>query len=86
MKRRMNPRVRAVRAREDFSLELTFDDGEERIFDMRPFLSVGVFRALGEYRQFATATVHLGTVVWHGGQDLCPDTLYEDSVPVEKTA
>ena len=82
MKRKMNPRVCGVRAGENFTLVVAFENGEERVFDVKPYLSTGVFRALRGPQAFATVRVFMGSVVWAGGQDLCPDTLYEESVPV----
>jgi hypothetical protein len=82
----MNPRVREVRVGEEFTLILTFEDGEARVFDVKPYLSTGVFRTLRDPEAFATVRAFMGSIVWAGGQDLCPDTLYEESVPVESLA
>lgn len=79
----MNPRVTDVVPRTDFRLELTFSNGEVRVFDCAPLLDLGVFRALRDERQFRRVRVFNGTVVWPDEQDICPDTLYEDSVPVQ---
>ncbi len=78
----MNPRVRAVRAIEAYRLRIRFTGDEVRIFDVSPYLGTGVFRALRDPAEFSTARVLNGTVAWRGGQDLCPDTLFEGSVPV----
>ena len=39
----MNPYVKSVKPREDFSLLLTFENGEKRIFDLKPYLDKPVF-------------------------------------------
>ena len=39
-------KVIAVNANEDFSLDLRFNDGGVRRFDVKPYLDVGVFREL----------------------------------------
>jgi len=77
----MNPRVKDVRANPDFTLTLTFTDGSTGRFDMRPYLGVGVFRELSDLALFRTVKPFMGSVQWKNGQDLCPDTLYEESVP-----
>ena len=76
----MNPRVREVIANHDFSLFLTFTNGEQGTFDCKPLLDFGVFRELQDLRYFCRATVVHGTVVWPHEQDICPDTLYLDSL------
>jgi hypothetical protein len=75
----MNPRVKDVRPREDFQLEITFTNGETGLYDCRPLLDFGVFRELKDLSYFRQARAELGTVVWPHQQDLCPDTLYLDA-------
>ena len=77
----MNPRVQAVRPNPDFTITITFANGEVRRFDVRPYLTRGIFRDLNSPELFNTVRPFLGSVEWNGGQDLCPDTLYLDSVP-----
>ena len=78
----MNPRVSKVQAAEDFHVKLTFDNGEARIFDVSPYLSRGIFQDLKEPTYFGRVKVAFGSIEWPGGQDFCPDTLYEFSKPV----
>ena len=75
----MNPRVSAVSAKDDYTLELTFTNGEVGVYDCAPLLDFGVFRELKDKRYFGRAEVVDGTVVWPHEQDICPDTLYLDS-------
>ncbi len=77
----MNPRVLKVRPLEDFRLYIVFDNGEERIFDVSPYLERGIFTELKAPSQFNSVRVAEGTVQWANEADFCPDTLYEDSVP-----
>ena len=39
----MNPKIVAVRPNPDYTLTLTFTDGEVRVFDVKPYLNVGIF-------------------------------------------
>jgi DUF971 family protein len=75
----MNPRIKEVKARDDYTLELTFTDGDKGIYDCRQLLDFGVFKELKNLTYFKQARVSLGTVVWPHEQDICPDTLYLDS-------
>lgn len=78
----MNPKVTSVRAMANYRLHLNFTNGEQRVFDVSPFLDKGVFRQLRESSTFASAKVVAGSVEWPGEIDLSYDTLYLDSVPV----
>jgi hypothetical protein len=75
----MNPRVTDVKPSQDYTLVLTFSNGEVRLFDVKPYLDKGIFRELRELRAFNSVRPFLGSVQWQGGQDLCPDTLYQQS-------
>jgi len=75
----MNPRIVAVKAKEDFTLELVFENGEAGIFNMKPYLNIGVFRQLKKIELFKQVKPFLGSISWKTGQDLDPDTLYLDS-------
>ncbi len=74
----MNPRVIEVKANPDFTLELTFENGERRIFDMKSYLSIGVFKELTNLTLFKKVKPFMGSIEWSNGADLCPDTLYLD--------
>ena len=75
----MNPRVRAVAPRDDHQLEIEFSNGETGVYDCTPLLGFGVFQELRDINYFKQARAECGTVVWPHEQDICPDTLYEDS-------
>jgi hypothetical protein len=75
----MNPRVKSVKATDDYKLELEFANGEFGIYDCAPLLGFGVFQELRNVNYFRQVRAEGGTVVWPHEQDICPDTLYEDA-------
>lgn len=75
----MNPRVKEVYPLNNFELRLIFSNGEERIFDVKPYLETGVFKTLKQDNLFYSVKPFLGSVIWSNNVDLCPDTLYMDS-------
>jgi len=81
----LGPRVVGVVPNDDYTLTLTFTNGEVRLYDMKPWLDKGVFRDLQNIGYFRCVRVDqngFGTVEWPREQDICPDMLYEKSVPV----
>ena len=82
----MNPRVTHVEPQPNYRLRLTFTNGEVHIFDMMPYLDTGIFRALRDMAVFNTVRPVLGSIQWSNEADLCPDTLYEKSVPLVEKA
>lgn len=77
----VNPRVKAVKPNPDYTLTLLFANGEVRLFDVKPYLDIGIFIELKDKSLFNSVKPFLGSVQWQNGQDFCPDTLYLDSVP-----
>jgi hypothetical protein len=78
----MNPYVKAVQALDNYQLSLKFENGEERIFDAKPYLQRGVFVQLENPAHFRAAKVVAGSVAWPGEIDLSYDTLYLESQPL----
>ena len=72
----MKPRVKKVKPNKDYTLNIVFNNGEIKIFDMKPYLNTGIFNRFKNYSLFTTVKPFLGSIQWENGQDLCPDTLY----------
>jgi hypothetical protein len=76
----MNPRVKTVTPRDDYTLEITFSNGEVGIYNCQPLLDFGVFQELKDVIYFRKDKAAGGTVVWPHEQDICPDTVYMNSI------
>jgi hypothetical protein len=79
----MNPYVKSVKPQENYSLLLTFENGEKRVLDLKPYFEKPVFKPLKDMALFKTARVVSGSVEWQGEVDLSFDTLYLESQPVK---
>jgi hypothetical protein len=66
----------------DYQLDLEFKNGERRRFDMRPLLAIKPWNRISSLNLFERARVVYGTVVWPGEIDIAPETLYDDSIPL----
>ena len=73
-------RPTAVKTKEDYLIEVTFDNGEIKVFDVKPYIKGAWYGQLEDINYFNSATTDGYTVVWPNGQDLCPDELYKLSV------
>jgi len=74
--------VVTVKPQPDFQLDLTFENGELRRFDMLPLLAIKPWNRIASLNLFERARVDYGTVVWPGEIDIAPETLYDDSIPL----
>ena len=73
----MYPSVSKVVPREDYTLEVTFENGEEGILDMKPYLDFGVFQKLEDVSQFKSVRVSFDTIEWACGVDLDPEFVHD---------
>jgi hypothetical protein len=81
----MNPYVKSIQFKDDYCLLLTFENGEKRVFDLKPYFNKPVFAQLKNTALFKTARVVSGAVEWQGEIDLSYDTLYLESKAVKAT-
>ena len=72
--------VKAVTPGLDYTLLLTFANGENRKFDMKPYLDNGLFRELKDVAEFNKVHVSFDTVEWDNEADFDPEVLFSDSV------
>ena len=78
--------VTAVKPLPDYILELDFENGVRKYFDMKPYLSKKPFNKLNALPVFMKAAIDYGTVVWPGNIDIDPEILWEksaDKIPVK---
>lgn len=73
--------VISVITHDDYTLELVFENGDKRLFDMKPLFDKKPFIKLFNSPLFFKASVQYGTVVWPGNIDIAPETLWCRSVP-----
>ena len=72
----MNPAVVTVKPENNYKLAITFDNGEQRLFDVTPFLDKGIFTELKNIDYFNKVKVAFGAIEWPHEQDFSKDTLY----------
>jgi hypothetical protein len=70
------PSVVKVVSNENFTLAVVFDNAEEGILDMKPYLGFGVFQRIREYEDFKRVRVAFDTIEWDRGVDLDPEFVY----------
>ena len=76
-------KIVSVEPLDDYKILLTFSNNEKRIKDMKPYLDKGVFKKLKDKNFFNSVHISFDTISWDNEIDICPDTLYETSIPLE---
>ena len=75
-------KITSVTANDDFSLDLQFNDGSVKRFDVKPYLDYEVFSELKDLNYFKQVDLAFGTVQWPNEQDISPETLYLEGVAI----
>lgn len=71
-----------VKPLENYKLHLEFSTGEQKIFDVSPYIMGAWFGKLRNLDYFKKVRVSDDTAEWPDGQDIAPHELYDDSIPI----
>ncbi len=74
------PTVLSVKPQADYSVIVTFETGEIRKFNVKPYICGEWFGKLNDVHVFNTVHPCGNTIEWADGQDIAPHELYELSV------
>ena len=77
----LRPTATKVVPLDQYLLKITFDNGEDRFFDVKPYIQGSWYGELSDPSFFKSVVPNGFSVEWANGQDLCPDELYYSSVP-----
>ena len=63
----MTPNVVYVKAQDNYKILLSFENGEKKIFDMKPYIDKGFFKQLQDKTYFKTLKPHFNSIQWANG-------------------
>jgi hypothetical protein len=75
--------IKNVKPQDNYLLLLTFENGEERQFDMKPYLEIGIFKELKDPSLFKTVKTSFDAIEWANKADSDPEILYQKSQPIK---
>ena len=75
--------VRIVKPMPDYRIYVEIEDGRKGIFDLKPYLERGVFRELRDVSYFKSVGIVFGAVTWPNEQDIAPETLIAEMLPID---
>jgi len=71
--------VKYVKPLDDYLLLLKFENEEEKLFDVKPYLKIGKFKELKDKKLFKSVRVSFDSIEWDNQLDLDPELLYQKS-------
>ncbi len=72
----MYPSIKEVIPRDDHTLFLVFENGENGVLDIKPILDFGVFQRIRDLEKFKRVRIAFDTIEWDCGIDLDPEYIY----------
>ena len=76
----MRPKAVKVEPLENYILKITFNNGEVKEFDVKPYMEHKSFKELKSVSMFNTVKISGLSIAWANGADICPDELYFNSI------
>lgn len=75
----MRPKAIDAKVLKNYEIEVLFDNGEKRIFDVKPYFKFKIFEELKDIKKFKSLKISGLSIEWENGADICPDELYNNS-------
>ena len=73
-----------VKPLENYLLYIKFKNNEEKIYDMKEMLKFDYYKNLREKENFKTVNVFGVTLKWSTGEDIAPEKIYFNSIPLNE--
>lgn len=84
----LQPRLTKVEPLPNMKLQLSYETGEVKLFDVSPYATGSWYSELKNEKYFRMIRLlpDGAGIEWPEGQDIAPHELYENSIPMKKTA
>ena len=76
------PRIKNVRALDNYSLEITYATNEKKIYDVKKWLNHNYYKNLNNVSYFKLVKSADVTVEWPKGEDIDPNELYDNGITI----
>lgn len=83
MNKEIEPNPIKVKALENYLIYIEFENGEQKIFDMNKNLEFKFYQNLKDKKKFKNIKISGINIEWETGEDIAPETLYYESIPLE---
>ncbi len=77
------PRIKSVKAVDNFCLEIIYSTGEKRLYDMKKNLQYDFYKKLNNIGYFQLVKSVETTVEWSNGEDMDSNELYTNSIIIQ---
>lgn len=72
--------IKKVETKDDYILEITFEDNRIVYLDMKPYLNKPMYVSLKDKETFKKVEPFYDTVVWSNGVDIAPELIIQKAI------
>ena len=81
----ITPDIIETRALEQYYIYIKFKTGEEKIYDMKNLIEkIDYYNKLKNREYFRNVKPRGDTIEWENGEDVAPENLYYNSIPISQ--
>lgn len=81
----ITPKIIEVKILEDYCIYLHYENGEEKVYDMKKnILEHKFYERLKDKEKFKNVKIVDITIEWENGEDVAPEILYNNSIPLKE--
>lgn len=77
------PRIENIKTLDNYCLEITYKNGEKKLYDMKKNLHFDFYEKLNNIAYFKLAKSVETTIEWPNGEDIDPNELYDNSISID---
>ena len=77
------PRIKSIKALDDFFIEINYKNGEKKLYDFKKNFNFIFYKNLNNLEYFKLAKSTETTIEWPKGEDIDPNDLYENSISID---
>lgn len=80
----ITPDILEIKALDGYKIYIKFENGEEKIYNMEEMIKkYKIYSNLENKEYFKKMKIRKDTIEWENGEDIAPEYLYHDSIPIK---
>lgn len=76
-------RIKEIKALDDYMLLITFNNGDIKLFNFKPYLESEVFKHLKDKNTFNKVYLNCGFATWDENTDFSASTMFTEGIDVD---
>lgn len=80
----ITPDIKKIKITEDYYIYIEFINNQKKVYNIKKLLENSFFEKLKDKEYLKKAKIRKDTIEWPNGEDIAPESLYYDSIPIKE--